>query len=127
VSFGLLEAQTSVAPFNAASLKGGYTLGAPLTEDTLALNVVGQVNSPGLGSLLGTIDEVDNDGTAHLNQNLVANYGVGTNGRGTMTTNSPIGLPANVIYYIVSPSSFRAISGDSNPGNAHPEILYFDH
>jgi len=127
VSFGLLEAQTSVAPFTTASLKGGYTLGSPLTEDTLTLNVLGQVNSPGLGSLLGTIDEVDNNGTAHLAQNLVANYGVGTNGRGTMTTNSPIGLPANVIYYIVSPSSFRAISGDSNPGNAHPQILSFDH
>jgi len=37
VSFGLLEAQISVAPFNAASLKGGYTLGAPATEDALAL------------------------------------------------------------------------------------------
>lgn len=131
VSFGLLEAQTSVAPFTVASLKGGYTLGAPLTEDTLALNVLGQVNSPGigspLGSLLGTIDEVDNNGAADLAQNLVANYGVGANGRGTMTTNSPRGLPANIIYYIVSPSSFRAISGDSNPGNAHPQILYFDH
>jgi hypothetical protein len=127
VSFGLLEAQTSVAPLATASLKGGYTLSAPLTEDTLTLNVLGQVNSPGLGSLLGTIDEVDNNGTAHLDQNLVANYGVAANGRGTMTTNSPIGLPANVIYYIVSPSSFRAISGDSNPGNAHPQILSFDH
>ena len=35
---------------------------------------VGQINSPGLGSLTGTIDEVDNDGTAHTQQNLVANY-----------------------------------------------------
>jgi hypothetical protein len=127
VSYGLLEAQTSVAPFSSASLKDGYTLGAPSTEDTLALNVVGQVNSPGLGSLLGTIDEVDNNGTAHLDQNLIANYVVTATGRGTMTTNSPIGLPANIIYYIVSPSSFRAISGDSNPGNAHPEVLFFDH
>ena len=126
VSYGLLDAQTSVAPFSAASLQGGYTLGAPSTEDSLALNVVGQVNSPGLGSLLGTVDEVDNNGTPHLAQNLVANYFITSTGRGTMTTNSPIGLPANIIYYIVSPSSFRAISGDSG-GNPHPVILYFDH
>jgi hypothetical protein len=126
VSYGLLDAQTSVAPFSAASLQGGYTLGAPSTEDSLALNVLGQVNSPGLGSLLGTVDEVDNNGTPHLAQNLVANYFITSTGRGTMTTNSPIGLPANIIYYIVSPSSFRAISGDSG-GNPHPVILYFDH
>jgi Putative Ig domain len=127
VSFGLLEAQISVAPFNAASLKGGYTLGAPATEDALALNLIGQVNSPGLGSLLGTIDEVDNNGTAHLDQNLVANYVVGTAGRGTISTTPPVGFPANSVFYIVSPSSFRAISTDPNVGNAHPEVLYFDH
>jgi Putative Ig domain len=126
VSYGLLDPQTSVAPFTLASLKGGYTLGAPSTEDSLALNVVGQVNSPGLGSLLGTIDEVDNNGTAHSPQNLVANYGVSPTGRGTMTTNSPVGIPANIIYYIVSPASFRAISGDVG-GTTHPLVLYFDH
>jgi hypothetical protein len=127
VSFGLLEAQTSVTPFSAVSLKGGYTLGASSTEDTLALNVLGQVNSPGLGSLLGTIDEVDNNGTAHLDQNLVATYVVGAGGRGTISTTPPVGFPTNSVFYIVSSSSFRAISTDSNAGNAHPEILYFDH
>jgi hypothetical protein len=127
VSYGLLEAQTSVAPFSATSLQGGYTLGAPTTEDSLALNLVGQVNSSIAGSLSGTIDEVDNNGTAHTNQSLVANYFVGTTGRGTITTNSPIGIPTNIVFYIVSPSSFRAISNDSNPGNAHPFVLYFDH
>ena len=126
VSYGRLDAQTSAAPFTQASLKGGYTLGAPSTEDSLALNVIGQINSPGLGSLTGTIDEVDNDGTAHTQQNLVANYGVTSTGRGTMTTNSPFGIPANIIYYIVSPSSFRAISGD-NGGTTHPLVMYFDH
>jgi large repetitive protein len=127
VSFGLLDAQTSVAPFSASSLQGGYTLGAPTTEDPLALNVIGQLNSPGQGSLLGTVDEVDNDGTIHSPQNFVGNYNVGNTGRGTMSTNSPIGIPANVIFYIVSQSSFRAISGDSNPNNGHPLVLYFDH
>jgi hypothetical protein len=126
VSYGLLEAQTSVAPFTQGSLKGGYTLGAPSTEDSAAVNVLGQVNSPGLGSLFGTIDEVDNNGTTHLAQNLVANYGVTATGRGTMTANSPVGIPANIIYYIISPASFRAISGDTG-GTIHPFIMYFDH
>src|SRR5271156_2672908 len=87
VSYGLIEAQTSVAPFTQASLKGGYTLGAPSTLDELALNVIGQVNSPGLGSLFGTIDEVDNDGTAHTNLNLVAPYSVMSTGRGILSPN----------------------------------------
>src|SRR5277367_5219884 len=113
VSYGLIEAQTSVAPFTQASLKGGYTLGAPSTLDELALNVIGQVNSPGLGSLFGTIDEVDNDGTAHTNLNLVAPYSVMSTGRGILSPNGVNGIPANLIYYIVSPSSFRAISGDN--------------
>jgi hypothetical protein len=126
VSYGLLEAQTSVAPFTQASLSGGYTLGAPSTEDSAAVNVVGQVNSPGLGSLFGTIDEVDNNGAAHLAQNLVANYGVTSTGRGTMTTNSPVGIPANIVYYMISPASFRAISGDTG-GTPDPFIMYFDH
>lgn len=125
VSYGRLDAQTSVAPFTQASLKGGYTLGAPSTEDSLALNVVGQVNSPGLGSLTGTIDEVDNNGNADT-QNLVAHYEITPTGRGTMTPNLLPGIPANIIFYIVSPSSFRAISGD-NGGTTHPFILYFDH
>jgi hypothetical protein len=127
VSYGLLEAQTSVAPFVASSLQGGYTLGAPSTEDPLALNVVGQLNSPGQSSLSGTIDEVDNDGTAHLQQNLVANYATGATGRGTMSTNSPLGIPTNIVYYIVSPSNFRGISVDPNAGNAHPLVLFFSH
>jgi hypothetical protein len=129
VSFGLLEAQTSVAPFTSASLKGGYTLGAPYTEDALAVNVIGQFNSPGLGSLFATktFDEVDNDGNATLAQTLVVTYVVGAGGRGTFSTSPSVGFPVNSVFYIVSPSSFRAISIDPNAGNAHPTVLYFDH
>jgi hypothetical protein len=129
VSFGMLEAQTSLAPFTSASLKGGYTLGAPYTEDPLAVNVIGQFNSPGLGSLFanGTFDEVDNDGSAHLAQTLVITYTVGAGGRGTFSATPSVGFPVNSVFYIVSPSSFRAISVDPNAGNAHPTVLYFDH
>jgi hypothetical protein len=78
----------------------------------------------------GTLDEVDNNGTAHSPQNLSGtSYAITgtTTGRGTMTTNAQTGLPTNLIIYVVSPSSFRAISADSNPGNAHPLVIYLDH
>jgi Putative Ig domain len=131
VTYGRLDAQTSVAPFNSGSILGGYTLSAPATLDAATLNIVGQLNSPnGTGSIQGTLDEVDNNGTAHSAQSVAGTtYAITgtTTGRGTMTTNSPIGLPTNLIVYVVSPSSFRAISADSNPGNAHPLAIYLDH
>jgi hypothetical protein len=44
-----------------------------------------------------------------------------------MTTNAPFGLPTNVIFYVVSPSSIRAISADPSGTTGHPEVLYLDH
>jgi hypothetical protein len=44
-----------------------------------------------------------------------------------MTTNAPFGLPVNVIFYMVSPSSIRAISADPAGMSGHPEVLYFNH
>ncbi|MFZ3215566.1 MAG: Ig domain-containing protein [Candidatus Acidiferrales bacterium] len=128
VTYGLLEAQTSIAPFTNTSIQGGYTLSAETTLDTAALNVTGQLNSPnGSGTLLGILDEVDNDGTPHTDQPVFPNYTVGSTSRGTMQIGATIGLPAGMAIYVVSPSSFRGISTDSNPGNAHPEVIYFNH
>jgi hypothetical protein len=131
VTYGRLDAQTSVAPFNSGSILGGYTLSAPASLDAATLNIVGQLNSPnGTGSIQGTLDEVDNNGTAHSPQNLSGTtYAITgtTTGRGTMTPTLVTGLPTNLIIYVVSPSSFRAISADSNPGNAHPLVIYLDH
>jgi hypothetical protein len=82
----------------------------------------------GNGSMTGILDESDNDGTPHTDQTVVIpNYVVGANGRGTMQIGSTIGLPSGMVFYIVSPGSFRGISTDSNPGNEHPEIIYFNH
>jgi hypothetical protein len=129
VSYGLLEAQTSVAPFTAASVLGGYTLSAETTLDPEALNISGQLDSlNGNGSMTGILDEADNDGTPHPDQTVVIpNYVVAPTGRGTMQIGSTIGLPSGMVFYVVSPSSFRGISSDSNPGNAHPEVTYFNH
>jgi hypothetical protein len=129
VSYGLLDAQSSVAPFTTASIQGGYTLSAETTIDPAVVNIVGQLDSlDGNGSMTGILDEADNDGTPHTDQSVVIpNYVVGSNGRGTMQIGSTVGLPVGMVFYIVSPGSFRGISSDSNPGNAHPEVFYFNH
>jgi hypothetical protein len=125
----VLDVQTSTAPFSSSSILGGYTLSAETTLDPMVLNITGQFDSlDGSGSMTGILDEADNDGTPHTDQSVVIpNYVVGTNGRGTMQIGSTIGLPTGMVFYIVSPGSFRGISTDSNPGNAHPEVIYFNH
>jgi hypothetical protein len=129
VTYGFLDAQTSTAPFSTTSIQGGYTLSAETTLDPATLNISGQLNSlNGNGSMTGILDESDNDGTPHTDQTVVIpNYVVGASGRGTMQIGSTIGLPSGMVFYIVSPGSFRGISTDANPGNEHPEIIYFNH
>jgi hypothetical protein len=129
VTHGLLDAQTSTTPFSSSSILGGYTLSAETTLDPAVLNITGQFNSlDGNGSMTGILDEADNDGTPNTDQSVtIPNYVVGTNGRGTMQIGSTIGLPAGMAFYIVSPGSFRGISTDSNPGNGHPAVIYFNH
>jgi len=129
VTYGLLDAQTSTAPFSSSSILGGYTLSAETTLDPAALNITGQLDSlDGNGSMTGILDEADNNGTPHTDQPVVIpNYVVGSNGRGTMQIGSTIGLPSGMVFYIVSPGGFRGISTDANPGNAHPEVIYFNH
>jgi large repetitive protein len=128
VTYGLLQAQTT-PPFSSTSILGGYTLSAEMTLDPAALNISGQLDSlTGNGTMTGILDEADNDGTPHPDQSVVIpNYVVAATGRGTMQIGSTIGLPSGMVFYMVSPSSFSGISTDSNPGNAHPEVIYFSH
>jgi hypothetical protein len=134
VTTGLLEQQTGITTFSTAAVQGGYTLSTSLPAETKVANLLGQITSDGTGSVTGIVDEIDPpatatpEGKANLNQSLIAHINfVGPNGRSTATTNSPIGMPASMVLYLVSPSHFRAISADSNPGNAHPEVFFFDH
>ena len=129
VSYGLLDAQTSTAPFANASIQGGYTLSAETTIDPAVVSIVGQLDSlDGNGSMTGILDEADNDGTPHTDQPVTILYSVvAPNGRGTMTIGSTTGLPSTMVFYIASPASFVGISTDSNPGNEHPLVMYFNH
>jgi Putative Ig domain len=131
VTYGRLDAQTTVPPFNSASIEGGYTLSAPATLDSATLNFLGQWLSPnGTGSITGVLDAVDNLGNATTNKSIAgSSYAITntTTGRGTLTSNSAAGFPTNLVIYVASPSSFRAISTDPNPGNEHPLVFYLDH
>ena len=129
VTYGGLDAQTPDTSFSSSSILGGYTLSAETTLDPQVLNITGQfISLNGNGSMLGILDEVDNDGTPHTDQSVVIpNYVVATTGRGTMQIGATVGLPSSMVIYVASPSTFRGISTDSNPGNEHPEVIYFDH
>ena len=127
---GVIEAQQQplfpTTTFAQSSFEGGYTLSSPAMAENQVPNVVGQVVSSGTGSVTGILDETD--ATApNLDQSLVTNYTVAENGRGTMTSSALVGFPVNLAFYIVSPGSVRLISLDSNPGNGHPYVIFFDH
>ena len=72
----------------------------------------------------GVVDEVDSSGQNKA-QSFVGNYTVGASGQGTMTTNTPVGIPTNLAIYVASPSKTRAISTDSI--DKHPQVIFFDH
>lgn len=130
VTTGLIEQQQQpllpAVTFTAANLEGGYTVRSGAMAENQVANVVGQVVGTGAGSVTGTLDEIDPT-SPNLDQTLVKNYTVAANGRGTMTATGPVGFPSNLALYIVSPGSVRLISTDSNPGNGHPYVIFFDH
>jgi hypothetical protein len=125
-TLGQLEQQSGGPSFSAISIDDGYTLSAPSPMDNQVLNVLGQVVSDGASNLTGVVDEAGQAGVTTTDQALTAKYSVESNGRGALTvTSSTTGLPPNLILYIVSPGNFRAIS--VTPGDAHPEVFFFDH
>lgn len=126
VTTGLVE-QQSGAPYANSSIVGGYTLTAPFPGTTGVSNVVGQVTSDGAGDISGTVDAVVPPGKpAFLDQSLAATInGLTIFGRSAVTTNAPTGVPTNLVLYVVSPSSARAISADSSDTN--PQVFFLDH
>ena len=126
VTAGLLEQQETGVTFAASSVEDGYTLSAAFPAENQVNNIIGQVSANGTNSIVGTLDEFTPPSTPNLDQSIVATYGnITAAGRGTITTNSPIGLPTNLAFYIVSPGIFRAIPTDAS--DQHPEVIFFDH
>jgi hypothetical protein len=133
VTVGRLEPQTGGPSFALSSFEGNYVLDEAPPAENLVASFVGQAYASGAGSVVGTVDEIDPPtstnpkGKANLDQSLVANVNMASNGRGTMTSNLLLGLPVQLVLYIVSPGHVRAIPLDSNPGSGHPEVIFLDH
>ncbi|HKQ85780.1 MAG TPA: Ig domain-containing protein [Candidatus Acidoferrales bacterium] len=130
VTTGRLELQTPMS-YTSSIVEGSYALSASLPRDTNTPSTVGQLVSNGGANpiLVGTLDEVDPPGKpAHLGQGLQLNVdSLAANGRGTMSNSPPPGFPANLVFYMVSPSQIRMISLDSNPNNEHPDVILLNH
>lgn len=126
VTTGLIELQTSPAPFSNSSVSGAFAIGAPFIAEPGANSLSGQVVADGAGNLTGTVDEADASGASQtLNQPFAATISaIGANGRGTMTTTAPVpaGFPTDWIFYIVSPGRIRAIPADTS--NQHPQLIF---
>ena len=126
VTTGLLEQQSAGISFSSSSIQGGYALSAPFAAEAQVTNLTGQLVADGIANLTGTVDASDPSGTSTLDQVLTATISApAPNGRGTMTTNAPVGVPTSLVYYVVSPGNVRAISADS--GNQHPAVILLEH
>ncbi len=121
---GLLENQSGGPVFGPTSIKGSYALSALDPADNLVSNVIGQTTGNGVSLLSGVIDEVDSN-AQNPAQSFVGNYVLSSSGQGSVTTNTPAGIPTNLALYVVSPSKLRAISTDSV--DEHPQVIFFDH
>ena len=124
-TLGLLEEQTGGPVFSTASILDGYTLSAPVATDNQVLNIIGQFFADGAGSLTGILDEAGPNGTGNPGQVVATDYTVANNGRGTILLGGLPGLPTNLVLYVVSHAKFRAVSVTA--GDAHPEVIFFDH
>jgi hypothetical protein len=125
-TLGQIEPQTG-APFSLTSVQGGYTLSAPATAEKNVKNLLGQLSClKGDGSMSGTVDEIDPDGTPNTFSSATLTFTLtdAARGRGAVTTNTAL-LPANLAFYIVSPSKIRLISTDN--GDQHPQVIFLDH
>jgi hypothetical protein len=126
VTYGLLEQQTG-APFSASSVQGSYALFAPNEADTDVVNMTGQLSATGGGTVNGTLDEFIPPGTPATDQTFSGTYAVATDGSGTMTPSLVNGFPANLVLYVVSPSSVRMIPVDPATGDPQPQVIFLSH
>jgi len=126
VTVGQVEPQTG-SPFSLTSVQGGYTLSAAVPAEKNVKDLLGQLSClTGNGSMSGTVDEIDPDGTPNSTASATLTFTLtdAARGRGIVTTNTAL-LPTNLAFYIVSPSKIRLISTDN--GDQHPQGIFLDH
>jgi putative Ig domain-containing protein len=126
VTHGRLEQQTG-APYSDSSIQGSYALFAPKEADTNVVNMIGQLDSTGGGTVSGTLDEFIPPSNPSVDLALSGSYTVAPDGSGTLTPNLINGFPANLVLYIVSPSSVRMIPTDPGLGDPQPQVIFLNH
>jgi hypothetical protein len=125
-TYGRLEQQTG-APYSASSIQGSYALFAPKEADTNVVNMIGQVDSTGGGTISGTLDLFIPPSNPSMDLSLSGSYTVASDGSGTLTPKLINGFPANLVLYIVSPSSARMIPTDPGLGDPEPQVIFLNH
>jgi hypothetical protein len=104
--------QQQAAPFNAGSLSGTY--GLNFTGVTLngELDSIAQFTADGASKFNGIID-VNNTGGITFGQPLTGTFSIASNGRSTVTLQTPIGTQ-NMVFYVVNGSRALFVELDSN-------------
>jgi hypothetical protein len=126
VTYGLLEQQTG-APYSDSSIQGSYALFAPKEADTNVVNMIGQMDATGAGTISGTLDEFIPPSMPSTDQALAGTYTVASDGSGTLTPNHINGFPGSLVFYVVSPSSVRLIPTDPASGDPQPQVIFLNH
>jgi hypothetical protein len=126
VTHGRLEQQTG-APYSDSSMQGSYALFAPKEADATVVNMIGQLDSTGSGTLSGTLDEFIPPSSPSMDLALSGSYTVAPDGSGTLTPNRINGFPVNLVLYVVSPSSVRMIPTDPGLGDPQPQVIFLNH
>jgi len=126
VTYGRLEQQIG-APYSASSFQGSYALFAAEEATTNVVNMIGQVDSTGGGTISGTLDEFIPPSNPSMDLALSGSYTVAPDGSGTLTPNLINGFPANLVLYVVSPSSVRMIPTDPGLGDPQPQVIFLNH
>lgn len=129
-SSGIVEAQSGGPSFSAASLISYFSFGPPLSgspavSDKSSNDFVGSLLADGVANLSGKLDEAAPTGIPSSNLALKATYTVAANGRGAMSVSTPSVLPAQIVFYVVSPAEIRAISAAS--ADTHPQVFFLNH
>lgn len=131
-SLGVIEAQSGGPTFDASSIAGYFSLGPPAAvfpgpAETSVSDYIGSFNSDGVGTWLGKVNKLNSNNSALSNLSLKATYSIAANanGRGTLTVITPSALPAQFVFYLVSPTEVRAISAAAS--DLHPQVFFFNH
>lgn len=125
-TYGRLEQQIG-APYSLASVQGSYVLFAPKEADASVVHMIGQLDSTGSGTISGTLDEFIPPSTPATDLTFSGTYTVASDGSGRLTPGLINGFPANLVFYVVSPSRVRMIPTDPNLADSQPQVIFLNH